>query len=458
MHQSLSIDVDTLPNEILIEIFLACVETVDAQYTLNPYSAPWVVASVCRRWRNICLAIPVLWSRLPPIVLDEYRQGFSLWHLGRALALSSPERLDLSLFLRSEKTSVFPFLHPIIPHLDRCRSLALTVNDRLLAELAGQCCNFPEFLGELRLTALPHRNATIHTDLRIVWSKLTHLTLEYISFPQVYAILQNTTLLQTFCLRKAPYEYPPHIPGGPIIRLNHLSTWSFEWSPPLDTVGGEFGLLPAELLDRFTLPSLSTLLSNFTGKCDTYTSLMRRSQCSITHLRAKLKPCSPEEMLHLLGALPTVRVLEVVMDGLLSLLDSMELFFSTPIQSPVILPSLQHLKLDTRIQTTQGSFPDNWNMKGMLEQFVHSRTVGLLSCILGDRRDSVELELLERVSLYLPATPFKTRVFWHLTGRPANMNEDHDAISHTTGFWELRLDMLHELPNFEAVMSPTSRF
>src|SRR5438445_10609451 len=90
-------------------------------------------------------------------------------------------------------------------------------------------------------------------------------------------------------------------------------------------LGGEWNL-PAQFLDCFTLPSLSTLHSNFTGEYDTYISLVRRSQCSITHLRAALMPCFPEEMLVLLGVLPTVHVLEVVIDDLPSMLHSMELF------------------------------------------------------------------------------------------------------------------------------------
>ena len=211
--------VSDLPNEILIEIFVACVEAV--KFTLDPKSAPWVLARVCRLWRNICLATPVLWSRLPTIALD--RQDVSPWHLTRALALSSPEHLDMSLSLReTEERTSFPLFGIIIPHLDRCRSLALTISYAVLSELADSHRDF-QHLEELHLIlALPpyrrsprrtfdvSRSApllsrftasfqrsgddfdSLDAYVRINWSKLTHLTLECIPFHRVYSILQNT--------------------------------------------------------------------------------------------------------------------------------------------------------------------------------------------------------------------------------------------------------------------------
>ena len=212
--------------------------------------------------------------------------------------------------------------------------------------------------------------------------------------------------------------------------------------------GRQWEFKPAQLLDSFTLPSLSTLCSNYTGECDTYISLVRRSRCSITHLRTALMRCPPEEMLGLLGALPTVRVLEVVMDNLPSMLHSMKLFLSTPMQSPFILPSLQHLKLLTR--TMQGIPVD---LKAMLEQFIHSRTEGLLSHDFDDR-DSVKFQLLERVSLYLPTKLFTSRVFLHLTGQPGSPGSMNGVpyyyIPITWGIVATRLPSL--IPDLEEVI------
>ena len=482
--QSVSID---LPNEILIEIFLACVDDEAVDCTLDSIkSAPWVLASVCRLWRNICLATPALWSRLS-IALE--RQDVSPRQLTRALALSSPEHLDMSLSLRDERSSSFPLFEIIIPHLDRCRSLALTMNDAFLTELADCHCDF-QHLEELRLTVLPRddddplpprpfdisRSApllsrftasfrceygSVDTYVSIDWSKLTHLTLDSISLDRVHFILQNTAALQAFRLIYTSSASNSFSPKGPVIRLNHLTTLTFECfglgRPRMLCWASEYPFhWTARLLDRLALPSLSTLLSNFTGEYYTYISLIHRSQCSITHLRAALTPCSSEQMLELLGALPTLRVLEVFMDNLPSILRSMESFLSTPILSPFIpVPSLQHLKFLT--QNNDG-IPDN--LKDMLEHFIRSRTEDLLSRIPGDRHDLVKFQLLESVSLYLPLSPmapsFKSQVFWHLTGQPGDMKED--PTCHERAIWRTSLYSLVDIQSidFDGVMSSSS--
>ncbi|KAJ7649818.1 hypothetical protein FB45DRAFT_718963, partial [Roridomyces roridus] len=47
------------PNELLAEIFLRC---VDYRSYFDPLTnGPWIVARVCRRWRNVALSCPGLW-------------------------------------------------------------------------------------------------------------------------------------------------------------------------------------------------------------------------------------------------------------------------------------------------------------------------------------------------------------------------------------------------------------
>ncbi|KAJ7649907.1 hypothetical protein FB45DRAFT_731167, partial [Roridomyces roridus] len=48
-----------LPNEMLSEIFLHC---VDAAATFDPvHNGAWVLARVCRRWRSVALTTSELW-------------------------------------------------------------------------------------------------------------------------------------------------------------------------------------------------------------------------------------------------------------------------------------------------------------------------------------------------------------------------------------------------------------
>ncbi|KAF9023255.1 hypothetical protein BDZ89DRAFT_955851, partial [Hymenopellis radicata] len=58
----------SLPNELVAEIFSHCVRTWEIAHwraqlnSLGPSSAPWTLASVCRRWRHLALASPHLWT------------------------------------------------------------------------------------------------------------------------------------------------------------------------------------------------------------------------------------------------------------------------------------------------------------------------------------------------------------------------------------------------------------
>ncbi|KAF8887678.1 hypothetical protein CPB85DRAFT_1163909, partial [Mucidula mucida] len=57
-----------LPNEIISEIFFHCVPnwhtrlSFSSEFTLDPRTAPWTLTTVTRRWRDIALSLPQLWT------------------------------------------------------------------------------------------------------------------------------------------------------------------------------------------------------------------------------------------------------------------------------------------------------------------------------------------------------------------------------------------------------------
>ncbi|KAF9016240.1 hypothetical protein BDZ89DRAFT_962086, partial [Hymenopellis radicata] len=56
-----------VPNEVLSEVFRNCIQIVQdpCDYffdSLNPRRAPWVLTHVCRRWRQLALQSPRLWT------------------------------------------------------------------------------------------------------------------------------------------------------------------------------------------------------------------------------------------------------------------------------------------------------------------------------------------------------------------------------------------------------------
>ncbi|KAF8214063.1 hypothetical protein K438DRAFT_1956164 [Mycena galopus ATCC 62051] len=65
LHATATYPVLTLPTEITAEIFLCCLPVFDPLCIPNhKSSAPIVLTAVCRQWRDIALATPVLWSKL----------------------------------------------------------------------------------------------------------------------------------------------------------------------------------------------------------------------------------------------------------------------------------------------------------------------------------------------------------------------------------------------------------
>ncbi|KAJ7652603.1 hypothetical protein B0H17DRAFT_872971, partial [Mycena rosella] len=58
-HTAIMSPIRYLPSEILCLIFLM---TVPPLRTLEIPRAPWVLGQICRRWRDIAVALPMLWS------------------------------------------------------------------------------------------------------------------------------------------------------------------------------------------------------------------------------------------------------------------------------------------------------------------------------------------------------------------------------------------------------------
>ena len=52
---------DSLPVELLAEIFLLCLPS-EISKPPSPTAAPLLVAQICRRWRSIALDLPPLWA------------------------------------------------------------------------------------------------------------------------------------------------------------------------------------------------------------------------------------------------------------------------------------------------------------------------------------------------------------------------------------------------------------
>ncbi|KAF9012950.1 hypothetical protein BDZ89DRAFT_1023795, partial [Hymenopellis radicata] len=54
----------SIPNELLLEIFSRCIPEISSDEdpdALDPKGAPWLLARVCHRWRELAVNAPQLW-------------------------------------------------------------------------------------------------------------------------------------------------------------------------------------------------------------------------------------------------------------------------------------------------------------------------------------------------------------------------------------------------------------
>ncbi|KAJ7752379.1 hypothetical protein B0H16DRAFT_1257575, partial [Mycena metata] len=63
LHTALISPVQRLPQDILQEIFLACLPT-DRNTVMSVSEAPLLLGRICSGWRDIVLATPALWASL----------------------------------------------------------------------------------------------------------------------------------------------------------------------------------------------------------------------------------------------------------------------------------------------------------------------------------------------------------------------------------------------------------
>ncbi|KAG1725819.1 hypothetical protein EDD22DRAFT_974278 [Suillus occidentalis] len=130
LHKNFTSTLWRLPTEVLSQIFHYCLPEIGEFQHLTPPSvseAPMSLTTVCRRWREVAVAIPNLWCRLNVIV--DYNGGwkrriscYKSW-----LERSRPCPLSIELYFRyhvGSNSDDWPnILHFLHPHANRISSL-----------------------------------------------------------------------------------------------------------------------------------------------------------------------------------------------------------------------------------------------------------------------------------------------------------------------------------------------
>lgn len=199
---------DDCPAEILIECFLFCV--YPDLPTLHPNCAPILVTRVCRRWREVALSTPLLWSRL----VMRFNSDDSESHHSSALqpfenfldrSLGIP--LTCTLLDRTKAGSLHfdQYLETLLRHSRRWETISLASHSTrpalppitefpclrsLNADWINdsECSLVPIFENAPSLRTLTLRSSRAF-DCFIIAPQLTSLSVSYFSDTERYAVL-----------------------------------------------------------------------------------------------------------------------------------------------------------------------------------------------------------------------------------------------------------------------------
>ncbi|KAF7346513.1 hypothetical protein MSAN_01879400 [Mycena sanguinolenta] len=129
-----------IPQDILLEIFFACLPP-EHDAVIDPAEAPLLLGRICRHWRSVAYATPILWSSIhipspdylntPPNILRQLERIIEAW-----LERSAACPLSVSLFDFTNRVESNPENHPFVLKVlsasRRLRSLALAGDAELL--------------------------------------------------------------------------------------------------------------------------------------------------------------------------------------------------------------------------------------------------------------------------------------------------------------------------------------
>ncbi|KAJ7058793.1 hypothetical protein C8F01DRAFT_1147232 [Mycena amicta] len=291
-----------LPVEITQQIFIHYAQD-PIDFGRKLLGGPFILASICQRWRTVALRLHRLWSRFVVPVDSPELSGVPTERLKEKILLcleysgqiadleidlaDAPTQRELiTLFtgsasqcwsrmeLYAQETGLKDTLGP----LPRLRTLAVWRDG---ADLASQIAAF-EDAPMLREVQLSHVDATM---ISLPWAQLTTLSLFFnnsLDSEGCLHVLRQTPLVATLHLRVAQMPLPESF--SPELHLEHLRTLTFEW--PYSHNDGAIAFL--ELL---TTPSLVKLTSDTYNVDSVFAlrDLLLRSNCSGTLRSLTLK-------------------------------------------------------------------------------------------------------------------------------------------------------------------------
>ncbi|KDR69851.1 hypothetical protein GALMADRAFT_160319 [Galerina marginata CBS 339.88] len=370
----------TIPFEIAAEIFIfyTNVNSTPLDYPArlkSTKSPPFLLAAVCKTWREIALSTPRLWTTvnifissianvplLTELALDCMSRSGQLPLTVSITAPATVTKLD-----RSIRQRVLALFDVIGRFSSRWYRLVLCIRPDLYEDFTDALGCMP-LLEDLRLTPVVAQERSCVSDFCLLEApRLKHLELSRLFLHKVQIPVHNLTSLEVHAvyinemlelLKSAPHlivvkfslifdvvedSYP--LPAGP---LTHYSLRHLDIRPQRSIFNVD---LPV-FLHKIVLPSLESFVyhSRRDTPVDGFISLFARSRCLITTFEILI----PEEaepihgstegdLVRLLEGIPTITHLTISLLARLKQKHITDYFFGRFADTPTFLPQLEVL-------------------------------------------------------------------------------------------------------------------
>ncbi|KAK0466622.1 hypothetical protein IW261DRAFT_1113724 [Armillaria novae-zelandiae] len=131
-----------LPNELLIDIFIRCLSVCDElDSPLDPGAFHWTLSHVCRKWREVAIGMPKIWSHIRlSFGNDRFLNGSRVHEAAFMLGvvLDRARRHDLDVLIQLEDDiSTHPVCAVLLPTVRYWKSLKVYGNPDFLLPCRG---------------------------------------------------------------------------------------------------------------------------------------------------------------------------------------------------------------------------------------------------------------------------------------------------------------------------------
>jgi hypothetical protein len=216
-HRALISPMRHAPDDILREIFLACLPT-DHNALIDPIEAPILFGRVCRHWRAVAHSTPMLWSSVHIPAITEDARAYIGPKLEAAIKVwferSDPCPLTVSLLCRVD-CRPDRYDHPVFLLLDVAHRLQHLVVIGQAADLLPILCLGPESLPLLKSIRLmdtaqgftDHPDATNALQIPTLRDVSLYLSTDPLALPLNWAQLTAIKLVcSTFSTQHGGYK------------------------------------------------------------------------------------------------------------------------------------------------------------------------------------------------------------------------------------------------------------